>query len=69
MDVDNTAPAGAINSNVAEMAKWLISQLNEGAPPDGLNGGRRLFSQRQSLEMWSAQTPIAVAPPRRRWRR
>jgi CubicO group peptidase (beta-lactamase class C family) len=63
MNLDNTAPAGAINSNVAEMAKWIITQLNEGAPPDGQNDGRRLFSQRQSREMWSAQTPIAVGNP------
>src|SRR5262245_33165652 len=60
MNIDNTAPAGAINSNVAEMAKWVILQLNEGAS----NGGdRRLFSQRQSREMWSAQTPIPVGNP------
>ncbi|MBO0859963.1 MAG: serine hydrolase, partial [Chloracidobacterium sp.] len=60
MNIDNTAPAGAINSNVAEMARWVILQLNEGAS----NGGdRRLFSQRQSREMWSAQTPIPVGNP------
>src|SRR5215468_9073680 len=45
MNIDNTAPAGAINSNVAEMAKWVITQLNEGAIA---RGDRRLFSQRQS---------------------
>ncbi|HEU0175541.1 MAG TPA: serine hydrolase [Blastocatellia bacterium] len=68
MNLDNTAPAGAINSNVAEMAKWVITQLDEGAIHSGQNGGgqngdRRLFSQRQSREMWSAQTPIAVGNP------
>jgi hypothetical protein len=64
MNIDNTAPAGAINSNVAEMAKWVIVQLDEGAIHSGQNGGdRRLFSQRQSREMWSAQTPIAVGDP------
>jgi CubicO group peptidase (beta-lactamase class C family) len=68
MNLDNTAPAGAINSNVAEMAKWMITQLNEGAIHPGQNGGgqsgdRRLFSARQSREMWSAQTPIAVGNP------
>lgn len=63
MNIDNTAPAGAINSNVAEMAKWVVVQLNEGAINDGQNGNRRLFSQRQSREMWSAQTPIAVGNP------
>ena len=68
MNLDNTAPAGAINSNVAEMAKWVIVQLNEGAINNGLkesgqSGDRRLFSQRQSREMWSAQTPIAAGNP------
>jgi CubicO group peptidase (beta-lactamase class C family) len=63
MNIDNTAPAGAINSNVADMAKWVITQLDEGAIHSEQNGDRRLFSQRQSREMWSAQTPIAVGAP------
>lgn len=63
MNIDNTAPAGAINSNVAEMARWVMAQLGEGAINNGQNGARRLFSQRQSREMWSAQTPIAVGNP------
>jgi CubicO group peptidase (beta-lactamase class C family) len=60
MNIDNTAPAGAINSNVAEMAKWVIAQLAEGAIP---GGDRRLFSARQSREMWLAQTPIPAGNP------
>jgi len=63
MNLDNTAPAGAINSNVAEMAKWVITQLDEGAINDGQNGNRQLFSRRQSREMWSAQTPLPVGNP------
>src|SRR5262245_6692186 len=63
MNIDNTAPAGSINSNVAEMARWVIAQLDEGAINGGQNGNRRLFSQRQTREMWSAQTPIAVGNP------
>jgi CubicO group peptidase (beta-lactamase class C family) len=59
MNIDNTAPAGAINSNVAEMSKWVLAQLNEGA----ITGDRRLFSKRQSREMWSAQTPIPAGDP------
>jgi CubicO group peptidase (beta-lactamase class C family) len=52
-DLDNAAPAGAINSSVAEMAKWIMLQLNHGKFP-----GRedRLFSEAQSREMWTAQT-------------
>lgn len=52
-DLDNAAPAGAINSSVAEMAKWIVLQLNHGKFP-----GRedRLFSEAQSREMWTAET-------------
>jgi CubicO group peptidase (beta-lactamase class C family) len=60
-DLDNAGPAGAINSSVAEMSKWIMLQLNHGKFP-----GReeRLFSEAQSREMWTAQTltPISVEP-------
>jgi CubicO group peptidase (beta-lactamase class C family) len=64
MNIDNTAPAGAINSNVADMAKWVIVQLDEGIINGGEDENRRLFSQRQSREMWLAQTPIPTGNPR-----
>jgi len=53
INLDNAGPAGSINSSVAEMAKWVALQLNRGKLP---NGDARLFSERQSSEMWSAQT-------------
>jgi hypothetical protein len=53
VNLDNAAPAGSINSSAAEMAKWLMLQLNRGKFPDG---EARLFSERGSLEMWSPQT-------------
>lgn len=60
-NLDNAAPAGSINSSAGEMAKWVLLQLNHGKFP-----GRedRLFSERQSREMWSAQTilPIGTGP-------
>ncbi len=61
MALENVGPAGAINSSVADMSKWLIVQLNRGQ----IEGGRRLFSERQSREMWSAQTilPVSDLPP------
>lgn len=59
-DLDNNAPAGAINSNVAEMARWVILQLEGGALPGGTT---RLFSARQSREMWSPQTIIPISDP------
>jgi CubicO group peptidase (beta-lactamase class C family) len=53
VNLDNAGPAGSINSSAAEMAKWVLLQLNHGKIP-----GReeRIFSARQSHEMWSAQT-------------
>jgi CubicO group peptidase (beta-lactamase class C family) len=59
--LENVGPAGSINSSVAEMAKWLIAQLNRGQ----IGEGRRLFSERQNREMWSAQTitPLGEPPP------
>ena len=60
--LDNVGPAGAINSCATDMAKWVQLQLNRGQFADRDD---RLFSQRQSKEMWSPQTilPIADPPP------
>jgi CubicO group peptidase (beta-lactamase class C family) len=64
-NLDNVAAAGAINSSVAEMAKWLIAQLDNGKYRAADGSEQRLFSLRQSQEMWSAQTilPINQSPP------
>jgi hypothetical protein len=53
--LDNVGPAGAINSNVVDMAKWIKVQLNRGRI-----GENRLFSEQMSREMWSSQTVIPV---------
>jgi CubicO group peptidase (beta-lactamase class C family) len=58
--LDNAAPAGSINSSVAEMSRWMILQLNRGKFPDS---DARLFSEQRSREMWSAQT---ILPTRER---
>ena len=60
--LDNAAPAGSINSSAAEMAKWLLLQLNGGKFPDR---DGRLFSEQRSKEMWSPETilPIHDPPP------
>lgn len=62
INLDNVGPAGAINSNVTDMAKWAILQLDGGLIRDS---NKRLFSDRQSREMWSAQTitPLGDPPP------
>lgn len=51
------SPAGSMISSADDLAKWLIVQLNHGELP----GGRRLFSARQSQEMWSPQTILPIA--------
>src|SRR4029077_2124939 len=53
VELDNAAPAGSINSSVAEMSRWLMLQLNRGKFPDS---DARLFSEQRSQDMWSAQT-------------
>jgi CubicO group peptidase (beta-lactamase class C family) len=60
--LDNAGPAGAINSCAADMAKWVQLQLNHG---NFVDRDQRLFSEKQSREMWSAQTvlPAGNAPP------
>ncbi|HLF14546.1 MAG TPA: serine hydrolase domain-containing protein, partial [Bacteroidota bacterium] len=62
MASDNTNPAGGINSNAEDMAKWMIVQLDSGR----LGGeGKRLFSQATARELWKVVTPIPFgnAPP------
>jgi CubicO group peptidase (beta-lactamase class C family) len=70
MDLDNAGPAGAINSSVAEMSKWVLLQLNHGKIP---GSEQRIFSEARSREMWTAQTltpigagdsPLAVLRPK-----
>jgi CubicO group peptidase (beta-lactamase class C family) len=58
--LDNAAPAGSINSSVAEMARWMMLQLNHGKFPES---DKRLFTEQRSQEMWSAQT---ILPTRER---
>ncbi len=61
-NLDNAGPAGSINSSAADMAKWVLLQLNRGKL---LDREGRLFSEAQSQEMWSPQTilPIGDPPP------
>jgi hypothetical protein len=57
---DNAGPAGSINSSAADMAKWVMLQLNHGKLPDR---DTRLFSEAQSREMWSPQTILPISDP------
>ncbi len=58
---DNTNPAGGINSNAEDMARWMIVQLDSGRMADG----PRLFSPRTTRELWSLVTPMPIGrvPP------
>jgi CubicO group peptidase (beta-lactamase class C family) len=58
-DSDNTNPAGGINSNADDMAKWMIVQLGQGRLPDG----SRLFSERTSRELTTIVTPMPIGDP------
>jgi CubicO group peptidase (beta-lactamase class C family) len=53
-NVDNIGPAGAINSNVLDMAKWVRLQLGRGEYE-----GQRLISEEQLSETWTSQIEIA----------
>jgi len=52
-NVDNIGPAGAINSNVLDMAQWLRLQLGRGEYE-----GRRLISEENLRETWTTQIEI-----------
>lgn len=52
--------AAGIYSNVDDLSKWVLLQLNQGQFE-----GRTLFSAEQHLEMWTPQTPLPnrTTPP------
>jgi CubicO group peptidase (beta-lactamase class C family) len=60
MNLDNNMAAGAIYSNVNELSRWMLAQLERGAVP-GSGGRKRLFSEKQSQEMWAAHTPMPIS--------
>jgi CubicO group peptidase (beta-lactamase class C family) len=57
-NIDNIAPAGAINSNVAEMSAWVRLQL-----AGGEFAGQRLLSAGAVKETQKSQTIISYDPP------
>jgi CubicO group peptidase (beta-lactamase class C family) len=58
---DNTNPAGGIMSGAADMAKWMMVQLDSGRVADG----SRLFSPASAKQLWRevTPTPIGEVPP------
>ncbi len=53
--------AGGIYSNLTDMSKWVIMQLNHGKFGEGLS--KQLFSEEVQQEMWTPQTIIPVKGP------
>jgi CubicO group peptidase (beta-lactamase class C family) len=51
-----TNAAGGINSTAADMAKWLIVQLDSGR----VAGAERVFEARTARELWKAVTPLPI---------
>ncbi len=51
-------PAGGIISNVTDMSKWVIMQMNNGKY--GKNPEKQIFSEEVHNEMWTPQTIIPV---------
>lgn len=53
--------AGGICSNITDLSKWIIMQMNNGKY--GENGSKQLFSEAVHDEMWTPQTIIPVRNP------
>ncbi len=52
--------AGGILSNVHDMSKWMIMQLNKGKYGD--NSDKQLFTEARQREMWKIHTVIDASP-------
>ena len=61
-NIDNAGPAGSINSNALDMARWLRLQLGRGAFE-----GKRLISERMIDEMRTPHTVIPIDTATRRF--
>jgi CubicO group peptidase (beta-lactamase class C family) len=55
---DNTNPAGGIMSGAADMAKWMMVQLDSGR----VAGGGRLFEPAAVTQLWRDVTPVPINP-------
>jgi CubicO group peptidase (beta-lactamase class C family) len=56
---DNTNPAGGIMAGAADMAKWMVVQLDSGKVSDG----SRLFSAASAKQLWREVTPTPIGDP------
>ena len=53
---DNTNPAGGVMSGAADMAKWVIVQLDSGK----VGNGERLYSPASARQLWRIVTPLGT---------
>lgn len=60
---DNVNPAGGITSSAADMARWMIVQMDSGRITTAAAGEpeRRLFTPASTSELWSLVVPIPVS--------
>ena len=67
MPVHNAVGAVGINTNAEDIARWM-KVLLAGGRVEGARGADgkelRLFSEAQSREMWTAQTPMKISMPK-----
>jgi CubicO group peptidase (beta-lactamase class C family) len=59
MASDNTNPAGGINSNAEDMAKWMLVLLSKGQ----LAAGSQLYNEKTYRELTTLVTPIPISVP------
>ena len=53
----NAAPAGGLAISANDMSRWLLTQLAHGKIP---GSDKRLFSDEQSLQMWTGVVPTPI---------
>ena len=58
---ENANAAGGIMSNLTDLSKWIILQMNNGKYGEGLS--KKLFSEEVHNDMWAPQTIINVGGP------
>ena len=67
MPVDNAVGAVGINTSAEDIARWM-KVLLDGGRIEGAKGADgkelRLWSEAQSREMWTAQTPMKISTPK-----
>lgn len=64
MPVDNAVGAVGLNTNAEDIAKWMNVLMAGGVTgKDAAGKETRLFSDKQSREMWTAQTPMKISEP------